>query len=152
MVAGLPALSQRSHRKSSWMVMGTTVVSSVTDSCCKVCRLSSMSSPVVTLSLWLLSEPLSVMSVLVSVVGYTTYGITFGFWIMATRITRPFSYRYSVQLLMQPTLKVLKCIYHHLNSSQKFTNETGKTLRDHFWCGIWKFDTLLSIIYPWWYI
>jgi len=33
---------------------------------------------------------------------------------------------------MQPTLKVLKHVNRHLHSSQKFINETGKTLCDHF--------------------
>jgi len=28
-------------------------------------------------------------------------------------------------LLMWPPLKVLKCVNHHLHSSQKITNETG---------------------------
>jgi len=42
------------------------------------------------------------------------------------------SYSYSIQLLMRPTLKVLKYVNCHLCSSQKFTNETWKTLYDHF--------------------
>jgi len=82
---------------------------------------------------------------------YTIYGITFGFWIMATQNTCLFSYSYLIQLLMWPTLKVLKHVNCHLHSSKKFTNETGKTLRDHFWCGIWKFNTLFSIIYSWYH-
>jgi len=143
----LLVLSQRSRRKFSCMVMGTTVANSVADSCCKVYWLSSGYSLVVALSLW----PLSIMSVLVSVVEYTIYGITFGFWIMATRNTRLFSYSYLIELLMRPTLKVLKCVNCHLHSSQKITNEPGKTLHDHFWCGIWKFDTLLSITYSYYY-
>jgi len=114
--------------------MGISVVSSVVDSCCEVCWLSSVSSPVVASSFWLLFELLSIMLVLVSVVGYTIYGITFGLWIMATPITRPFNYSYLIQLLMWPTLKVLKHVNCNLRSSQKFSNETGKTLRDHFWC------------------
>jgi len=51
---------------------------------------------------------------------------------MAIHSTRPFSYRYPIQLLMRPTLKVLKHFNRHPHSSQKFTNETGKTLCDHF--------------------
>jgi len=65
---------------------------------------------------------------------------------MATQNTHPFSYySYSIQLLMWPTLKVLKCVNRH--SSQKFTNKTTKTLHDHFWWSIWKFDTFFSVIY-----
>jgi len=48
------------------------------------------------------------------------------------RSTRLFSYNYLIQLLMQQTLKVLKHVNHHLYSSQKFTNETRKTLCDNF--------------------
>jgi len=73
----IAALSQRSRRKSSWMVMGTTVVSSVTDSCCKVCWLSSGSTLVVVLSLWSLSKLLSITLVPVSVKGYTIYGTVY---------------------------------------------------------------------------
>jgi len=148
----LPAWSQRSRRKSSSMVMGTTVVSSVVDSCCKVCWLSSGSNLVVVSSLWPLSEPLLITSALVSVVEYTIYGITFRFWIMVTWSTCLFSYSYLIQLLMQPTLKVLKHVNCHLHSSQKITNETGKTLHNHFWCSMWKFNTFLSIIYSWYNI
>jgi len=129
--------------------MGTTVASSVADSCWKVCWLPSGSTPVVAPSLWPLSELLSKTLVLVSVVGYTIYGIIFRFWIMATWSTRLFSYSYLIQLLMQWTLKVLKHVNCHLHSLLKFTNETRKTLCNHFWCGIWKFDTLFSIIYFW---
>jgi len=39
---------------------------------------------------------------------------------------------YLIHLLMRSTLKVLKCVNHHLHSSQKITNETGKTLCDYF--------------------
>ena len=42
--------------------------------------------------------------------------------------------------------KVLKTFNHHLNRKREFT---GKTLRDHFWCSIRKFNTLFSIIYSW---
>jgi len=37
-------------------------------------------------------------------------------------------------------------------SSQKITDEAGKTLHNHFLCGIWKFDTLLSIVYSCYYV
>jgi len=46
---------------------------------------------------------------------------------MVTLSTCSFSYSYSLQLLMRPTLKMLKCVNCHLCSSKKFTNETGKT-------------------------
>jgi len=146
----LLTLSQRSCRKSSWIVMGTTIASSVTDSCCKVCWLSSGSSPVVVSSLWQLSEPLSIMSILVLVVGYTIYGIN-NLWVLnyGNSEYTSFSYSHLIQLLMRPTLKVLKRVNCHLHSLQKITNETRKTLHDHFWCSIWKFDTLFSIIYSW---
>jgi len=51
---------------------------------------------------------------------------------MVTQSTRLFSFSYLIQLVMWPTLKVLKHVSHHLHSSQEFTNETGKTLCDLF--------------------
>jgi len=39
---------------------------------------------------------------------------------MVTQSTHPFSYSHLIQLLMQPTLKVLNCVNRHLHSSQKF--------------------------------
>ena len=47
--------------------------------------------------------------------------------------------------------KVLKRFNHHLNCKREFTMITGKTLHDHFWCSIWKFVTLFSIIYSWYH-
>jgi len=122
--------------------MGTTVASSVADSHCEVCWLSSGSNPFMVSSLWPLPEPFSIMLV----VGYTIYHITFWFWIMETWSTCPFSYSYLIQLPMWPTLKELKCVNHHLLSLQKFTDETRKTLCDHFWCGISKLDTLYYLL------
>ena len=43
--------------------------------------------------------------------------------------------------------QVLKTFNCHLNHKREFTIITRKTLHDHFWCPIRKFDTLLSIIY-----
>jgi len=142
-VCGLPALSQRSCRKSSWIVANENH---------KLLILVARSVDCLQGLVWSWCRHfghVSVMSIWVSVIGYTIYGNTFGFWIMATRSTHPFSYSYLIQLLMWPTLKVLKCVNRQLCSSQKFTNETGKSLRDGFWCGICKFDTLFSIIYSW---
>ena len=45
--------------------------------------------------------------------------------------------------------KVLKTFNRHLNCKCEFTMITGKTLCNHFWCGIQKFATLFSIIYSW---
>jgi len=88
------------------------------------------------------------MSVLVSVIG--VYYFTFGFWINGNlEYTSIHLIQFKIQLLMRPTLKVLKRVNHHLHSLQKLLIKL-ETLRDHFWCGIWKFDTLLSI-YSWYY-
>ena len=43
--------------------------------------------------------------------------------------------------------KVLETFNRHLNRKREFTMITRKTLHDHFWCSIWKFDPLFSIIY-----
>jgi len=97
----------------------TTVANSIAESCCEVCWLSSGSSLVMASSLWPLSEPFSVNNFCTSVgcrIYYLWYYLQF--WIMATQSTHPFSYRYLIQLLMQPTLKVLKCFNCHLHSSQ----------------------------------
>ena len=48
--------------------------------------------------------------------------------------------------------EVLKIFNHHLNYKREFTIITGKTLCDHFWYPIRKFDTLFSTIYSWYYL